>query len=103
MNTFRVPEMSCGQCASTISRAIASIDKSARIHIRIHEQLVRINSTATAEELAQALSDAGFATQEIQAEPARHLQASTKACGCCCNRRETMSLDDRQVACMACH
>ena len=86
MVTFRVPDMTCGHCASTISRAVASVDKGARINIRIQEKLVWVTRTATGAELVEAIKDAGYTAQEV-AEPAQSAQALSSA-GCCCGSRK---------------
>ena len=46
MVTFQVNDMTCGHCASAISRAVASVDKNARMDIRIQQKLVRVSSTS---------------------------------------------------------
>ena len=46
MVTFQVSDMTCGHCASAIFRAVASVDKDARVDIRIQQKLVRIDSSA---------------------------------------------------------
>lgn len=78
MVTFQVNDMTCGHCASTISRAIAGVDKAARLDIRIEQKLVRISSTAPAAELAEAIQDAGYTPREVQDAP-----AAPAGGGCC--------------------
>ena len=46
MITFRVPDMTCGHCASVITMAVAGVDKAARIEIDVPAKLVSITSTA---------------------------------------------------------
>lgn len=85
MITFRVNDMTCGHCASAISRAVASVDKAARVDIRIQQKLVRVSSTAAAAELAEAIQDAGYTPQEFRAEPAQTAAPQmASGCGCGC-------------------
>ncbi|QJW85558.1 heavy-metal-associated domain-containing protein [Ramlibacter terrae] len=85
MVTFQVSDMTCGHCASAIFRAVASVDKDARVDIRIQQKLVRIDSSAAAAELAEAIRDAGYTPQEVRQEPAQPtVQRASAGCGCGC-------------------
>lgn len=85
MVTFQVNDMTCGHCASTISRAIADVDRAARLDIRIDQKLVRVSSTAPAAELAEAIRDAGYTPREIADAPVQAAAAPAKSgCGCGC-------------------
>lgn len=102
MVTFQVNDMTCGHCASAISRAVASVDKAARVEVRIQEMLVHVSSTASVAELAQAIQDAGYTPREVQAEqtePTRPQAAS--GCGCGCGPRKTASVDAGQAVAQA--
>lgn len=89
MVTFQVNDMTCGRCASAISRAVASVDKAARLEIRIQEKLVRVDSGASAAELAEAIQEAGYTPQEVRQEPTRPAAARTSGeCGCGCGPRK---------------
>lgn len=81
MVTFRVPDMTCGHCASAIARAVASVDKSARLEVRIAEKLVLITGAATQQELAEAITEAGYTPETVGAksDPVRQPRG-----GCCC-------------------
>jgi copper chaperone len=69
MVTFRVPDMNCGHCASAIARAVASVDKRARLEVRIPEKLVLITAAATQQELAEAITEAGYPPETVGATP----------------------------------
>lgn len=84
MITFQVNDMTCGHCASAISRAVASVDKAARVDIRIQQKLVRIESTAVAAEFAQAIQDAGYTPREVRAAEPAQTAAPQMASGCGC-------------------
>jgi copper chaperone len=91
--------MTCGHCASTISRAIAGVDKAARLDIRIEQKLVRVSSSSPAEELAEAIRDAGYTPQEVQETPVQPAAARAKSgCGCGCGPVKAAPVDAAQAA-----
>lgn len=99
MVTFQINDMTCGHCASAISRAVASVDRTARLDIRVQEKLVHIESHAPAAELAQAIQDAGYTAQVVLLEPARPAAPRTSGgCGCGCGTRKPAAVDVRQQA-----
>jgi copper chaperone len=80
MITFQVPDMTCGHCAGTISRAIAGVDQAARLRVEIPRRLVSVASTASAAELAQAIRAAGYSPREVD----ERQQAAAVGGSCCC-------------------
>jgi copper chaperone len=44
MVQFNVPDMTCGHCASTITKAVRSEDPKARVEISLGEHLVKVQS-----------------------------------------------------------
>jgi copper chaperone len=95
MVTFRVSDMTCGHCASAIARAVASVDKDARLEISIPDKLVRVSSPAAESELVEAIADAGYTAEVVRAIP---VSAPTRAGGCCCASRKSTAVDARQEA-----
>lgn len=87
MTTFRISDMTCGHCASTIARAVTAVAKEARLDFNIQEKLVRISSDAPESELAQAIADAGY-TAEIVADSPAPVQGRAGG-GCCGTRKST--------------
>ena len=73
--------MTCGHCASAIARAIASVDKAARLEVDIAARLVRVDSAATPGELVEAITDAGYTAEAVQAGAPAVREARQ---GCCC-------------------
>nr|WP_211452804.1 heavy-metal-associated domain-containing protein [Collimonas antrihumi] len=63
MIEFNVQDMTCGHCAGRISKAINGVDANARVDIKIEGRTVSIESRATADELAEAIKDAGYTPQ----------------------------------------
>jgi copper chaperone len=101
MVTFQVNDMTCGHCASAISRAVASVDKNARLDIRIQQKLVRIGSTAPVAELAEAIQDAGYTPVEVRDEPVQPAVPRASG-GCGCGRGpKPAAVDARQLAATA--
>lgn len=99
MVTFRVHDMACGHCASTITRAIACIDKAARLNIRIEQKLVHITSTASTAELAEAIHGAGYTPRQIRDEPVRPARVPARTgCGCGCGSQKAASVEVRRGA-----
>lgn len=95
MVTFRVPDMTCGHCASTIARAVAGVDKVARIEVSVPEKLVSVSSTAVESELMEAIQEAGFTPELVESAPAPHGPASS---GCCCASLKSAPIDAGQAA-----
>lgn len=97
MVTFQVNDMTCGHCASAISRAVATVAKDARLDIRIQQKLVRVSSTSSTAELAEAIQDAGYTPREVPNEPALAYELPvSRACGCGCASPKTVSVETSQ-------
>jgi copper chaperone len=87
MITFEVNDMTCGHCASTITKAVKGQDKDARVQIDLAMHRVAIESkTGDARELSDAITDAGY-TPVVVATPVERAAATMTAgggCGCGC-------------------
>lgn len=82
MHTFRVDDMTCGHCASTITKAIKATDKDAKVTIDLAQHLVMVEPTeADAQEVSDAITDAGYTPVPVQA--ATLVAKPPKAGGCC--------------------
>jgi len=95
MITFRIPDMTCGHYASTIARAVASVDKDARLEFSIPQKLVNVLSTSPESELAQAIEEAGYTPEKVTAPASRPAAA---AGGCCCSSTKRAPVDAGQAA-----
>lgn len=60
MIEFVLPDMTCGHCAAVVRRTVMAVDDAAALDIDLQAQRVRIDSEASVEELAQALTAAGY-------------------------------------------
>jgi copper chaperone len=65
MYQFNVPDMTCGHCASTITRAVKAEDANARVEISLGEHLVRVESELPKEEIAQRIAEAGYTPEAV--------------------------------------
>jgi copper chaperone len=57
---FEVDDMTCGHCASHITKAIKDLDQSANVVVSLDQKRVKVASAATADELLHAISEAGY-------------------------------------------
>lgn len=80
MIAFEVNDMTCGHCVSTITKALKDADKNAQVQIDLATHRVQVESSVGADELADAIKDAGYTPVPVQAGAA----ASTKPGGSCC-------------------
>ena len=60
MIQFTVNDMTCGHCASTITRAVKEVDASGRCEIDLSTKSVRIESSHPAEDFREAIAEAGY-------------------------------------------
>jgi copper chaperone len=65
MYRFNVPDMTCGHCASTITRAVKAEDANARVEISLGEHLVRVESELPKQEIAQRIAEAGYTPEAV--------------------------------------
>lgn len=60
MIELKVPDMTCGHCVGTITKAVKELDASARIEVSLPEHRVRVDSKASKEDLLRTIADAGY-------------------------------------------
>ncbi|HEY1042389.1 MAG TPA: heavy-metal-associated domain-containing protein [Telluria sp.] len=60
MIELNVEGMTCGHCAGRVSKAIVDVDPGAKVDVDLGARLVRVTSTASAAELAEAVTEAGY-------------------------------------------
>ena len=61
MVVFKVNDMTCGHCASTITRAVKGSDPGAEVRIDIGARRVEIEPKASsAQELLEVIAEAGY-------------------------------------------
>jgi copper chaperone len=62
MIEFRVEDMSCGHCASVITKTVRELDALAKVEVDLGSKMVRIETSQDRATLAQALDEAGYPT-----------------------------------------
>lgn len=60
MMEFHVQDMTCGHCASTITKAVKAVDADAVLHIDVRSHVVKIDSGANPQQFDAAIRDAGY-------------------------------------------
>ncbi|HEU4459935.1 MAG TPA: heavy-metal-associated domain-containing protein [Methylibium sp.] len=61
MLVFEVRDMTCGHCVSTVTKALKAADPDAKVRIDLATHRVEIEPVkADAQELAEAIKDAGY-------------------------------------------
>lgn len=84
MHAFDVKDMTCGHCASTITKALKAVDQDARVSIDLARHLVSIEpAQADAGELQAAIVEAGYTPVPTQAAAPRPAAAAGSCCGHC--------------------
>jgi copper chaperone len=85
MQAFRVDDMTCGHCVSTITKAIKAVDRDAKVTIDPAQHLVMVEPTeADAQELKDAIAEAGYTPVPVQAAT---VEAQPAKMGGCCGCR----------------
>lgn len=67
MIEISVNDMTCGHCASAITRAVKDVDAAGRCEVDLGAKRVRIESSRPAEEFRAAIQEAGFTPQPVAA------------------------------------
>ena len=84
MIAFEVNDMTCGHCVSTITKALKAADKDAKVEIDLATHRVQVEPvSADADELAEAIKDAGYTPVAVSEAPATASKAAGSCCGSC--------------------
>ena len=57
---FNVPDMTCGHCASAVTKAIKAEDPEAKVTVLLAEKRVTVETMEQRADIAACLSDAGY-------------------------------------------
>ena len=57
---FHIPDMSCGGCARSVTRAIESVDANARVAIDQANREVEVSTDLPSQQIIAALAAAGY-------------------------------------------
>ena len=60
MYEFDIPDMTCGHCAGTVTKAIKSVDPSAIANVDLDKRRATIETTADPVAIGAALDEAGY-------------------------------------------
>lgn len=60
MIKLNVPDMSCGHCVGSITKAIKSIDPTADVKTDLASKTVTVETTQSPARIAQIVDDAGY-------------------------------------------
>lgn len=84
MVTFEINDMTCGHCASTITKAVRSVDQGAKVQVDIAAHRVQIEPTeADTQELSNAITEAGYTPVTVH-DAAAVTPTQPRRGGCCC-------------------
>jgi len=65
MIEIKVPDMTCGHCISTITKAVKALDGQAKVDVTLSEHLVRVESKASKEAVLHSITEAGYTPQSL--------------------------------------
>jgi copper chaperone len=83
--TVVIDDMICGHCASTVAKAVASLDKEAKVDVDLGTRRVVVTSTQADEaELQEVIKEAGYTPVWVQPDSAAATQPKRSGCGCGC-------------------
>ncbi|HEP9100163.1 TPA: heavy-metal-associated domain-containing protein [Pseudomonas aeruginosa] len=81
MLAFEVNDMTCGHCASTITKAVKAVDPGADVQVDLGRHLVSVSTAANAGAVQKAIADAGYTPAPVSAPTAA--APAAKRGGCC--------------------
>jgi len=65
MLQFHVPDIHCDACIRSMTHAVRGIDQNATLQADLSSKLVRVETTAGTEAVAEAIRDAGFDVEPL--------------------------------------
>jgi len=81
MLQFDVDGMTCGHCVQAVTRAVKAVDSAAEVNVDLAAKRVAVETRATADAVAQAITEAGY---PVSARGVAAAPASRGGCGCGC-------------------
>lgn len=60
MYELKVEGMSCNHCVNAVTKSVQAVDPAAKVDVDLASQTVRVNSSASMEQVAAAVDDAGY-------------------------------------------
>ena len=68
MYTLKVEKMSCGGCASRVTRTVQTLDPDAKVEVLLKDKLVRVESARAPDAVAAAINAAGYPATQVAAD-----------------------------------
>jgi copper chaperone len=65
MYQFNVPDMTCGHCAGTITRALKDEDAQAKVDVSLAEHRVRVDTRLSEAAARQCIIEAGYTAEAV--------------------------------------
>ena len=65
MNRFLVSDMVCEGCVRSLTKAVQSLAPGSFLHADLQQKLVDVDSPASAEQIQQAMTAAGFTVSPV--------------------------------------
>jgi copper chaperone len=62
---FSVPDMTCGHCVATVTKAVKTLDPAAQVQVELASKTVTVETSAPAPAVAEALENAGYTAKAI--------------------------------------
>lgn len=60
MYELQIIDMTCGHCASKVTKTVMDLDAAAKVEIDLPSQKVRVQSDTALADISEALADAGY-------------------------------------------
>lgn len=60
MYELKVEGMSCNHCVNAVTKSVQAVDPAAKVEVDLPQQKVRVDSTASIEQIAAAVDEAGY-------------------------------------------
>jgi copper chaperone len=60
MIELHVEKMTCGGCASRVTRAVLAVDDAARVNVNLKSKTVQVESDLDSDTVASAITQAGY-------------------------------------------
>ncbi|MBB3934644.1 MULTISPECIES: heavy-metal-associated domain-containing protein [Aureimonas] len=67
MLKLKVQDMSCGHCASTVRKAVTSVDPAAEVTVDLPSGTVTVESAASEASIGEAIRAAGYRNETLTA------------------------------------
>lgn len=67
MLKLKVPDMTCGHCASTIEKAVKSVDPAAKVEVDLGSKTVVVDTAAEETRIKAVIQSVGYENEKVAA------------------------------------